>query len=109
LFGNGVFIIVGHASFFFQSIDFIVGLGMVDRVLAAVIGSFLLLVAFFPVLLRACWIVVVALLIVLIVLVVLVVAILLLIAVTVVVMALLAFTPFGLQGLQHSASECPQS
>jgi hypothetical protein len=71
--------------FVFQSKDFIVGLGMVGRVLAAVIRSFLLLVAFFPLLLRECQIAVVALLVVSIVLVVLVVAILLLVVVTVVV------------------------
>jgi hypothetical protein len=77
--------IVGNTSFFFQSEDFIIGLGMVGHVLAAVVGSVLLLVAFFPLLLRACWIAVVVLLVVLIVLVVLVVAILLLVAVAVVV------------------------
>jgi hypothetical protein len=85
LFGNDDLIVVGNALFFFQSKDFIVRLGMVGRVLAAVIGSFLLLVAFFPLLLRACQIVVVALLVVSIVLVVSVVAILLLVAVAVVV------------------------
>jgi hypothetical protein len=58
---------------------------MVGHVLAAVVGSFLLLVAFFPLLLRACWITVDTLLVVSIVLVVLVVAILLLVAVAVVV------------------------
>jgi hypothetical protein len=84
LFGNGVLIAVGNTSFFFQSKDFIIGLGMVGCVLAAVIGSFLLLVAFFPLLLRAYWIVVVVLLVVLIVLVVSVVAILLLVAMGVV-------------------------
>jgi hypothetical protein len=84
LFGNGVLIAVGNTSFFFQSKDFIIGLGMVGCVLAAVIGSFLLLVAFFPLLLRAYQIVVVVLLVVLIVLVVSVVAILLLVAMGVV-------------------------
>jgi hypothetical protein len=54
-------------------------------VLAAVIGSFLLLVAFFPLLLRACQIMVVALLVVLIVLVVLAVVILLAVVVGVAV------------------------
>jgi hypothetical protein len=85
LFGNDVLIVVGNALFFFKSEDFIIGLGMVGHVLAAVIRSFLLLVAFFPLLLRACRIVVVVLLVVSIVLVVLVVAILLLVAVSVVV------------------------
>jgi hypothetical protein len=85
LFGNVVLIIVGNTSFFFQSEDFIVRLGMVGHVLAAVIGSFLLLVVFFPLLLRACWIMVVTLLVVLIVLIVLVVAILLVVAVVVAV------------------------
>jgi hypothetical protein len=59
---------------------------MVGRVLAAVIRSFLLLVAFFPLLLRACQIMVVALLVVLTILVVLVVAILLVVAVAVAVL-----------------------
>ena len=85
MFGDDVLIIVVNVALFFQGKDFIVGLGMVGRVLAAVIRSFLLLVAFFPLLLRACQIMVVALLVVLIVLVVLVVVILLVVAVMVAV------------------------
>jgi hypothetical protein len=57
-------------------------------VMAAVIGSFLLLVAFFPLLLRVCRITVVALLVVLIVLVVLVVMILLVVVVAVPIIAM---------------------
>jgi hypothetical protein len=57
---------------------------MVGRVLALIIQSFLLLVTFFPLLLRACWITVVTLLVVSTILVVLVVAILLVVAVAVV-------------------------
>jgi hypothetical protein len=83
--GDDVMIVVVNLALFFQGEDFIVGLRMVIRVLAAVVGSFLLLVAFFPLLLRACWITVVTLLVFSIVLVVLVVAILLLVAVAVVV------------------------
>jgi hypothetical protein len=78
-----VLIFVVNAALFFQGKDFIIGLGMVGGVLAAVIGSFLLLVAFFPVLPRACQITVVALLVVSTILVVLVVAILLVIVVVV--------------------------
>ncbi len=85
MFGDDVLIIGVNVVLFYQSEDFIVGLGMVGRVLAAVIGSFLLLVAFFPSLLRVCRIMVAALLVVSIVLVVLVVVILLVVAVTVVV------------------------
>jgi hypothetical protein len=85
LFDHDVLIVGVNVALFFQGEVFIIGLGMVGRVLAAVIGSFLLLVAFFPLLLRACWITVVTLLVVLIVLVVSVVAILLLVAVAVVV------------------------
>jgi hypothetical protein len=84
LFDDDVLIVGVNVALFFQGEDFIIGLGMVGRVLAAVVGSFLLLVAFFPLLLRACWITV-TLLVVSIVLVVLVVAILLLVAVAVVV------------------------
>jgi hypothetical protein len=58
---------------------------MVGGVMAAVVGSFLLLVAFFPLLLRACWIMVVALLVVLTILVVLVVVIMFMVAVMVAV------------------------
>jgi hypothetical protein len=85
LFGDDVLIIVVNVALFFQGKDFIVGLGMVGGVMAAVIGSFLLLVAFFPLLLRACQIMVVALLVVLIVLVVLAVVILLAVVVGVAV------------------------
>jgi hypothetical protein len=85
LFGDDVLIIVVNVALFFQGKDFIVGLGMVGAVMAAVIGSFLLLVAFFPLLLRACQIMVVALLVVLIVLVVLAVVILLAVVVGVAV------------------------
>jgi hypothetical protein len=84
LFGDDVFIVGVDVALFFQGKDFIVRLRMVG-VLAAVVGSFLLLVAFFPLLLRACWIMVVTLLVVLTILVVLVVAILLVVAVAVVV------------------------
>jgi hypothetical protein len=58
---------------------------MVGRVLAVVVRSFLLLVAFFPRLLRACQIMVVALLVVSTILVVSVVAFLLVVAVMVTV------------------------
>jgi hypothetical protein len=68
-------------------------------VLAAVIGSFLLLVAFFPLVLRACWIMVVALLVVSTILVVLIVAILLVVVVAVAIlyiaMGIVGMTPFG--------------
>jgi hypothetical protein len=85
LFGDDVLNVGVNVALFFQGKDFIVGLGMVGRVLAAVVGSFYLLVAFFPLLLRACWITVVTLLVVLTILVVLVVVILLVVAVRVVV------------------------
>jgi hypothetical protein len=85
LFGDDVLIVGVNVALFFKGEDFIVGLGMVGRVLAAVVGSFLLLVAFFPLLLRACWIMVVTLLVVSTILVVSVVAILLVVAVAVVV------------------------
>jgi hypothetical protein len=85
LFGDDVLIIGDTVALFFQGEDFIIGLGMVGRVLASVIGSFLL-VAFFPLLLTACWIMVVMFLVVLTILVVLVVAILLVVAVVVVVL-----------------------
>jgi hypothetical protein len=85
LFGDDVLIVGVNVALFFQGKDFIVGLRMVGRVLAVVVGSFLLLVAFFPLLLRACWIMVVTLLVVSTILVVSVVAILLVVAVTVVV------------------------
>jgi hypothetical protein len=78
-------IIVVNAALFFQCKDFIIGLGMVCRVLAAVIGSFLLLVVFFPLVLRACWITVAVLLVVSIILIIWVVAILLVVVVMVVV------------------------
>jgi hypothetical protein len=78
-------IVVVNVALFFQGKDFIIGLGMVGHVLAVVVISFLLLLAFFPFLLRACWIMVVALLVVLTILVVLVVAIMLVVAVTVAV------------------------
>jgi hypothetical protein len=58
---------------------------MVGHVLAAVVGSFLLLVAFFPLLLRVRWIMVVMLLVVSTILVVSVVVILLVVVVAVVV------------------------
>jgi hypothetical protein len=74
-----------NVALFFQGKDFIVGLGMGGRVLAAVVGSFLLFVTFFPLLLRACWIMVVTLLVASTILVVSVVAILLVVAVAVVV------------------------
>jgi hypothetical protein len=85
LFGDDVLIVGVNVALFFQGKDFIIRLGMVVRVLAAVVGSFLLLVAFFPLLLRACWITVVTLLVVSTILIVLVVAILLVVAVAVVV------------------------
>jgi hypothetical protein len=85
LLGDDVLIIVVDAVLFFQGKDFIVRLGLVGRVLAAVIRSFLLLVVFFPLLLRASQIMVVALLIVSIILVVLVVVILLVVVVMVAV------------------------
>jgi hypothetical protein len=85
LFDDDVLIVGVNVALFFQGKDFIVGLGMVGRVLAAVVGSFLLLVAFFPLLLRACWITVVMLLVDSTVLVASLVAILLLVAVAVVV------------------------
>jgi hypothetical protein len=85
LFGDDVLIIGVNVALFFQGKDFIIRLRMVGRVLAAVVGSFLLLVAFCPLLLRACWITVVTLLVVLTILVVSVVAILLVVVVAVVV------------------------
>jgi hypothetical protein len=85
LFGDDLLIVGVNVALFFQGKDFIVGLGMVGCVLAAVVGSFLLLVAFFPLLLRACWITVVTLLVVSTILVVSVVAILSVVAVTIVV------------------------
>jgi hypothetical protein len=85
LFGDDVLVVGVNVALFFQGKDVIVGLRMVGRVLAAVVGSFLLLVTFFSLLLRACWITVVTLLVVSTILVVLVVAILLVVAVTVVV------------------------
>jgi hypothetical protein len=85
LFGDDVLVVGVNVALFFQGEDFIVGLRMVGCVLAAVVGIFLLLVAFFPLLLRACWITVVTLLVVSTILVVLVVAILLVVAVAVVV------------------------
>jgi hypothetical protein len=83
LFCDDGLIIVANAVLFFQGKDFIIGLRMVGHVLAAVIGSLLLVVDFFPLLLRACWIMVVALLVVLTILVVSVVVILLVVAVSV--------------------------
>jgi hypothetical protein len=80
LFGDDVLIIFVNVVLFFQGKNFIVGLGMVGHVLAAVVRSFLLLVALIPLLLRACQIAVVMLL------VVSVVAILLVVAVMVVVL-----------------------
>jgi hypothetical protein len=85
LFGDDVLIIVVDEALFFYGKDFIVGLGMVGRMLAVVVQSFLLLVAFFSLLLRSCQIMVATLLVVLVILVVLVVAILLVVAFTVVV------------------------
>ena len=85
LFEDDVWIIVINVVLFFQGEDFVVGFGVVGRVLAAVVRSFLLLVVFFPLLLRACRIMVAALLVVSIVLVVLVVAILLVVAVAIAV------------------------
>jgi hypothetical protein len=84
LFDDDVLIVGVNVALFFQVEDFIVGFGMVRSVLASITRSFLLLVTFFPLLLRACWITVVTLLVVSIVLVVLVVAILLLVVVAVV-------------------------
>jgi hypothetical protein len=111
LFGHDVLIVVGNAVLFFHGKDFIVSLRMVCHVLAMVIGSFLLLVAFLPLLLRACQIVVVALLVVLILLVVLVVAILLVIAVAVpiIVTGIVSIYSFWIARLQHLAFECLQS
>jgi hypothetical protein len=88
LFGDDVLIVGVNVALFFQGEDFIVRLGMVGRVLAAVVGSFLLLLAFFPLLLRACQITMVTLLVVLTILVVLVVAILLVVAVVVQIIAM---------------------
>jgi hypothetical protein len=85
LFDDDILIVGVNVELFFQGKDFIIGLGMVGRVLAAVVGSFLLLVAFFPLLPRACQITAVVLLVVSTILVVLVVAILLVVAVAVVV------------------------
>jgi hypothetical protein len=84
-FGDDILIIVVNAVLFFEGKVFIIGLRMVGSVLAAVIRSFLLSVAFFPLLLRACQILVVALLIVLTIMVVSVVVILLVVVVAVAV------------------------
>jgi hypothetical protein len=70
LFGDDVLIAVVNVALFFQGKNFIVRLGMVGGVMVAVVRSFLLLVAFFPLLLRACQIAVVTLLVVLTILVV---------------------------------------
>jgi hypothetical protein len=86
LFGDDVLIIGVNVALFFQGKDFIIRLRMVGHVLAAVIGSFLLLVAFFPLLLRAFWIMVVTLQVVSTFLVVSVVVILLVVVVAVVVL-----------------------
>jgi hypothetical protein len=86
LFGDDILIVVIDVALFFQGKDFIIRLGMVGCMLAAVTQSFLLLVAFFSLLLRACWIMVAALLVVLVILVVSVVVILLVVAVMVVVL-----------------------
>jgi hypothetical protein len=98
LFGDDVLAVGVNVVLLFQGKDFIIGLGVVGRVLAAVVGSFLLLVAFFPLLLRACWIMVVTLLVVLTILVVSVAAILLVVAVAVVVpivaMGIVGIYPF---------------
>jgi hypothetical protein len=85
LFGDDALIVVGNAVIFFKGKDFIIRLGMVGCVLAVVVGSFLLLVAFFPLLLRACQITAVVLLVVLIIFVVLVIVIMLVVAVAVAV------------------------
>jgi hypothetical protein len=85
--GDDVLIVVVYVVLVFQGKDFIVGLGMVGGVMAAVVGrSFLLLVAFFLLLLRVCWIMLVTLLVVLTILVVSAVAILVVVAVMVVVL-----------------------
>jgi hypothetical protein len=81
LFGDDVLVVGVNVALFFQGKDFIVGLRMVGRVLAVVVRSFLLLVAFFPLLLRACQIMVVVFLVVSTILVVLVVVIVLVVAV----------------------------
>jgi hypothetical protein len=100
LFGDDVLIIAVNVVLSFQGKDFIVRLGMVGHVLAAVIRSFLLLVGFFPLLLRACQIMVAALLVISIVLVVLVVVILWLVAVVVAVpiiaMSVVGICSFGI-------------
>jgi hypothetical protein len=85
VFGDNVLIVLVNVALFFQGKHFVIGLGMVGHLLAAVDRCFLLLVAFFPLLLRACQIMVVVLLVVSIVLVVSVVAILLVVVVTVAV------------------------
>jgi hypothetical protein len=96
LFGDDVLIVGVNVALFFQGEDFIVGLGMVGRVLAAVVGSFLLLVAFFPSLLRACWITVVMLLVVSTILVVLVVGVILLVVAVAVVVRIVATGVVGI-------------
>jgi hypothetical protein len=98
LFGDDLFIVVVGVALFFQGLDFIIGLRMVGCVLAAVVRSFLLLVVFFPLLLRACWIMVVALLVASIVLVVLVAVILLVVVVAVVVL----IVALGIVGIYSS-------
>jgi hypothetical protein len=95
LFGDDVLIVVVNAALFFQGKNFIMGLRLVGRVLTAVIRSFLLLVVLFPLLLRACWIMVDAFLVVLILLVVSVVAILLVVVVTV-AMGVVGIYSFGI-------------
>jgi hypothetical protein len=90
LFGDDVLVIGINVALFFQGKDFIVGLGMVGHVLAAVIRGFLLLVIFFPLLLRACGIMVSTLLVASIILVVSVIAILLVVAAVAVVALLIA-------------------
>jgi hypothetical protein len=97
--GVALILVVVLVVLFFQSEDFIVGLRMVGSVLASIIRSFLLLVTFFPLLLRACRIMVSTLLVASIILVVLVIAILLVVAAVAVVASLIAASVILIVGI----------
>jgi hypothetical protein len=100
LFGDDVLIlVVVSVVLFFQSEDLIVRFGMVRSVLASIIQGFLLLVTFFPLLLRACRIMVSTLLVVSIILVVSVIAILLVVAAVAVVASLIAASVILIVGI----------
>jgi hypothetical protein len=92
-------LIVVSVVLFFQSEDLIIGFGMVRSVLALIIRSFLLLVSFFPLLLRACQIMVSTLLVASIILDVSVILILLVVAAVAVVASLIAASVILIVGI----------